>query len=181
MVVYITMMSLCMSATLCIWMMTVPTLRTLKTSREGSRGNWSTSIALAGSCSQAIYMNISGGVSIGVKQHLLHFCVPLLRYILCDCAVCLFFILSCFKFYFFPSCYLIFASTFTRKVVALPTTLLLCVYMTPTALYGGHCTAAAVAVILLENERRVEGRPSPRNDHGRFGWKNRVANVYKYV
>ncbi len=33
---------------------------------------------------------------------------------------------------------------------------------------------------VLENERRVEGRPSPINDHGRFGRKSRVANLYKY-
>ncbi len=34
--------------------------------------------------------------------------------------------------------------------------------------------------VSLENERRVEGRPSPRNDHGRFGRKSRVANMYQY-
>ncbi len=50
-----------------------------------------------GSCSQVICMNISGGVSTGVKLHSLHFSVPLLRYILCDCAIFFFFILSCSK------------------------------------------------------------------------------------
>ncbi len=33
----------------------------------------------------------------------------------------------------------------------------------------------------LENERRVEGRPCPRNNHGRFGRKSRVGNMYKDI
>ncbi len=77
--------------------MIVWTHRILKTNRGGSRGNWSTNMAPAGSCFPVTYMSINGELSIGRKLLLLHFCVALLKSILCN--FCFFFILLfCNKF-----------------------------------------------------------------------------------